>query len=124
MEYRREAYPDGNIDEQYIGTPEEIIKLMNNMGCNKKEDLSLEILQKLGIPVMNNKGRLRSMEDIFNDLSDVFNKDKEELIYDQKDAIEFIKLNQHYASQIRETAIKDGLALEEDYMRSVGIIKD
>ena len=125
MEYRRSKYVgDINIDEVFEGDPKEILEVLNSIESSLKEDKSFEILQNLGIPIMDRKGRLRNMEDIMNDLSYVFSK--EELIYDQEEAMNYIRKNlrEDHEAEITEGLLRAILELEEEYMRNIGIIED
>lgn len=125
MEYRRSKYVgDINIDEVFEGDPKEILEVLNSIESSLKEDKSFEILQNLGIPIMDRKGRFRNMEDIMNDLSYVFSK--EELIYDQEEAMNYIRKNlrEDHEAEITEGLLRAILELEEEYMRNIGIIED
>lgn len=125
MEYRRSKYiGDYNIDEVFEGDPKEILEVLNSIESSLKEDKSFEILQNLGIPIMDRKGRFRNMEDIMSDLSYVFSK--EELIYDQEEAMNYIRKNlrEDHEAEITEGLLRAILELEEEYMRNIGIIED
>ena len=51
---------------------------------------------------------------------------KEDLIYDQEDAMDYIRKNlrEDHEAEITEGLLRAILDLEEDYMRSIGIIED
>ena len=59
-----------------------------------------------------------------NDLSYVFSK--EELIYDQEEAMNYIRKNlrEDHEAEITEGLLRAILELEEEYMRNIGIIED
>lgn len=145
MEYRRDAYIDGNIDEQYIGTPEEIIKLIQSQ---TDEEVRPSVLDLLRADIDILKERLetykiyKEFEEGMSKIKDI-NINNKELVHDQGDAINFIQreLGLLYGAELRlsrqilggnKTAyitnsniiIKKILEAEEDYMRSVGIIED
>jgi hypothetical protein len=64
-------------------------------------------------------------DDILEVLNGIGDKDSG-LTYNQEDAIDFIrlKLKKEHEAEITEGLIRAILELEEDYMRSVGIIED
>lgn len=64
-------------------------------------------------------------DDILEVLNGIGDKDNG-LIYNQEDAIDFIRLRlkKEHEAEITEGLLRAILELEEDYMRSVGIIKD
>lgn len=54
------------------------------------------------------------------------NEEGNGLVYDQKDAMDFIRLRlkRDHEAEITEGLLRAILELEEDYVRSVGIIED
>lgn len=64
-------------------------------------------------------------DDILEVLNGIGDKDNG-LIYNQEDAIDFIRLRlkKEHEAEITEGLLRAILELEEDYMRSVGIIED
>ena len=64
-------------------------------------------------------------DDILEVLNGIGDKD-DGLIYNQEDAIDFIRLRlkKEHEAEITEGLLRAILELEEDYMRSVGIIED
>ena len=115
MEYRKSEYiGDYNVDEVFEGTPREILEVLNGIGSNEG-DIACKILKQLGIRIFDRKSRLRNMENIFNDLSNVFNEDKG-LIYDQEEAIRFIDEKLVGVFGDTKRVIKQVLDLEEEYM--------
>ena len=113
MEYTKDTYQDGTINERYEGTPEEILKLIKkNEGVFIKGDNIIFDLDT---------GTIRMGK------KEISETDKDNgLIYNQEDAIDFIRLRlkKEHEAEITEGLLRAILELEEDYMRSVGIIED
>lgn len=80
---------------------------------------------------MDNLELIRIMREISKELRGIRKElkimnrpnNEEELIYDQDEAVEFIKQDCR-TSILSESAIRKVLDVEEDYMRSKGIIED
>ena len=102
MVYEKDSMEDGTIYERYEGAPNEIRKLLIS---RLEEDKGAFIREKY-------EDQLKELE--------------EELVYDQEDAMDFIRLRlkKDHEAEITEGLLRAILELEEDYMRSVGIIED
>lgn len=104
------------MEKKILKELQNITKELKVIGKNTKKN-KVYPLTKIEVPLDFNTEELNK---------ELKKEDGKELVYDQEDAINYIRKNlrEDHEAEITEGLLRAILELEENYMRSVGIIED